>query len=166
MRGRQRRRMREQRERGVGPVARVAKGVDLGSLLGLLEASGASPTACRRLASIAWVFGSVMKGARPGSGACNRQARHRPGRRQLLERRRHVRCAPPACGTRAARGDRRKTRRKESGTLCPGSELFETTISRAPLESRESLRRMLQWARGLKRSGFVNLSTYEGLGGC
>ena len=57
-----------------------------------------------------------------------------------------------------------KTRRKESGTLYPGSEKFEATISGAPLESRESLRRMLQWARGLERSGFVNLSTYEGVG--
>ena len=57
-----------------------------------------------------------------------------------------------------------KTRRKESGTLYPGSERFEATISRAPLGSRESLRRMLQWARGLERSGFVNLSTYEGVG--
>ena len=57
-----------------------------------------------------------------------------------------------------------KTRRKESGTLYPGSERFEATISGAPLESREVLRRMLQWARGLERSGFVNLSTYEGVG--
>ena len=57
-----------------------------------------------------------------------------------------------------------KTRRKESGTLYPGSDRFEATISQAPLETRESLRRMLQWARGLERSGFVNLSTYEGVG--
>ena len=57
-----------------------------------------------------------------------------------------------------------KTRRKESGTDYPGSERFEATISGAPLESREVLRRMLQWARGLERSGFVNLSTYEGVG--
>ena len=57
-----------------------------------------------------------------------------------------------------------KTRRKESGTLYPGSELFEATISQAPAESRESLGRLLQWARGLERSGFVNLSTYEGAG--
>ena len=57
-----------------------------------------------------------------------------------------------------------KTRRKESGTLYPGSEKFEATISGAPPESRESLRRMLLWARSLERSGFVNLSTYEGVG--
>ena len=57
-----------------------------------------------------------------------------------------------------------KTRRKESGTLYPGSKKFEAMISRAPPESHESLRRMLQWARGLERSGFVNLSTYEGVG--
>ena len=57
-----------------------------------------------------------------------------------------------------------KTRRRESGTLYPGSELFESTISRAPPDSHESLRRLLEWARGLERSGFVNLSTYEGVG--
>ena len=57
-----------------------------------------------------------------------------------------------------------KTRRNESGTLYPDSDRFEATISQAPLETRESLRRLLQWARGLERSGFVNLSTYEGVG--
>ena len=57
-----------------------------------------------------------------------------------------------------------KTRRKESGTLYPGSEKFESTISQAPLDSHESLRRLLQWARVLEKSGFVNLSTYEGVG--
>ena len=57
-----------------------------------------------------------------------------------------------------------KTRRKESGTLYPGSEKFEAMISQAPPESRESLGRLLEWARGLERSGFVNLSTYEGVG--
>ena len=57
-----------------------------------------------------------------------------------------------------------KTRRRESGTLYPGSELFESTISRAPPDSHESLRRLLEWARGLETSGFVNLSTYEGVG--
>ena len=57
-----------------------------------------------------------------------------------------------------------KTRRKESGTLYPGSEKFEAMISRASPESHEALRRLLRWARGLERSGFVNLSTYEGVG--
>ena len=57
-----------------------------------------------------------------------------------------------------------KTRRKESGTLFPGGEKFEATISRAPPESHEWLRRLLEWARDLELSGFINLSTYEGVG--
>ena len=57
-----------------------------------------------------------------------------------------------------------KTRRKESGTLYPGSQKFEAMISQAPPESRESLGRLLEWARGLEQRGFVNLSTYEGVG--
>ena len=57
-----------------------------------------------------------------------------------------------------------KTRRKESGTLYPGSQKFEAMISQAPPESHESLRRLLQWARGLEQRGFVKLSTYEGVG--
>jgi len=57
-----------------------------------------------------------------------------------------------------------KTRRKESGTLYPGSQKFEAMISRAPPDSQESLRRMLQWARDLEKRGYVDLSTYEGIG--
>lgn len=57
-----------------------------------------------------------------------------------------------------------KARRKESGTLYPGGEKFEATISRAPPESHEWLRRLLEWARDLELSGFINLSTYEGVG--
>ena len=57
-----------------------------------------------------------------------------------------------------------KARRKESGTLYPGGEKFEAMISRAPPESQEPLRRLLEWARDLERRGFINLSTYEGVG--
>ena len=57
-----------------------------------------------------------------------------------------------------------KTRRKESGTLYPGGEKFEAMISRAPPESHELLRRLLEWARELERRGYINLSTYEGVG--
>ena len=38
--------------------------------------------------------------------ACDRQAGHRPGRCQFVQRRWYVRGAPAACDTRAARGDR------------------------------------------------------------
>lgn len=38
-----------------------------GSLLGLLEAASASPTSCHRLASIGFVFASVVKSAKTGS---------------------------------------------------------------------------------------------------
>ena len=55
------------REFGVGPVARVAKGVSLDSLLALLEAASASPTACHRLASLALIFDSAMNRTRTGS---------------------------------------------------------------------------------------------------
>ena len=58
--GKQLRRKKERRQRGVGPVARVARDVSQESLLALLEASSASPTACHRGASLALVFGSVM----------------------------------------------------------------------------------------------------------
>ena len=65
--GRQGRRKRMRRGFGVGPVACVAKGVSLDSLLALLEAGGASPTACHRLASLALIFDSAMK--RTGTGS-------------------------------------------------------------------------------------------------
>ncbi|MDE0237300.1 MAG: hypothetical protein OXN95_08765 [bacterium] len=55
-------------------------------------------------------------------------------------------------------------RSKESGTLYPGSDHFETTIDQAPQESQEALRRLLQWARDLEQRGFVRLATYEGKG--
>ncbi len=51
----------------MGPVARVAKGVSMDSLLALLEAASASPTACHRLASLALVFDSVVKRTKTGS---------------------------------------------------------------------------------------------------
>ncbi len=65
--GRKSRRKRERRGLGVGPIARTARGKSLESLLGLLEASSASPTACHRLASLALIFCSVMKRTRAGS---------------------------------------------------------------------------------------------------
>ena len=65
--GKQSRRKKERRKRGVGPVAGVARGVSQESLLALLEASSASPTACHRGASLALVFDSVMKRTRTGS---------------------------------------------------------------------------------------------------
>ena len=57
-----------------------------------------------------------------------------------------------------------KTRRKDSGTLYPGSDRFEATINQAPPQSRESLHRLLEWARGLEERGYVKLETYEGKG--
>ena len=57
-----------------------------------------------------------------------------------------------------------KTRRKDSGTLYPGSDRFEATISQAPPQSREALHRLLEWARGLEERGYVTLETYEGKG--
>lgn len=65
--GKQSRRKKEQRRRGVGPVVDVARGVSQESLLALLEASSASPTACHRGASLALVFASAMKRTRTGS---------------------------------------------------------------------------------------------------
>ena len=65
--GRQSRRKKERGKHGVGRVARVARGVSQESLLALLEASSASPTACHRLASLALVFDSVMKRTSTGS---------------------------------------------------------------------------------------------------
>ena len=65
--GRISRRKKERRKRGVGPVARVAKGASRESLLALLEAASASPTACHRLSSLALIFDSVLKRARTGS---------------------------------------------------------------------------------------------------
>ena len=65
--GRQSRKKKERRKHGAGPVARVTKGVSQESLLALLEASSASPTACHRGASLALVFDSVMKRTRTGS---------------------------------------------------------------------------------------------------
>ena len=50
----------------MGSVARVASGVSQESLLALLEAGSASPTACHRLASLALIFDSVMKRTRTG----------------------------------------------------------------------------------------------------
>ena len=57
-----------------------------------------------------------------------------------------------------------KTRRKESGTLYPGGEKFEEMISRSLPESHEMLHRLLEWARDLERRGYIELSTYEGVG--
>ena len=57
-----------------------------------------------------------------------------------------------------------KTRRKESGTLYPGGEKFEEMISRSPAESHEMLHRLLEWARDLEWRGYIELSTYEGVG--
>ena len=57
-----------------------------------------------------------------------------------------------------------KARRKDSGTLYPGSDKFEATISQAPPQSREALHRLLEWARGLEERGYVTLETYEGKG--
>lgn len=57
-----------------------------------------------------------------------------------------------------------KTRRKETGTLYPGGEKFEAMISRAPPESHELLRRLLEWAQDLERRGYIDLSSYEGVG--
>ena len=65
--GQQSRRKKERRKRGVGAVARVAGSVSRESLLALLEASSASPTACHRGASLALVFDSVMKRTSTGS---------------------------------------------------------------------------------------------------
>ena len=52
----------------MGPVARVAEGMSLDSLLGLLEAATVSPTAVHRLASLALVFDAVIKRTRLGTG--------------------------------------------------------------------------------------------------
>lgn len=65
--GKQSGRQRERMGLGVGPVARVAKGVSMDSLLALIEAASASPTACHRLASLALVFDSVVKRTKTGS---------------------------------------------------------------------------------------------------
>ena len=43
-----------------------------------------------------------------------------------------------------------KARRKDSGTLYPGSNRFEATISQAPPQSREALHRLLSWAATLR----------------
>ena len=55
-------------------------------------------------------------------------------------------------------------RRGRSGTLHPGSQRFEESISQAPPESHESLHRLLHWARSLEKRGFVRLATNEGKG--
>ncbi|MDE0169988.1 MAG: hypothetical protein OXS29_10785 [bacterium] len=55
-------------------------------------------------------------------------------------------------------------RRGKSGTLYRGSERFEQSISQAPPESHESLRRLLRWARSLEANGWVRLATSEGKG--
>ena len=55
-----------------------------------------------------------------------------------------------------------KKRRGKSGTLHPGSQRFEESISHAPPESRESLDRLLQWARSLEKRDLVRLATNEG----
>ena len=65
--GKQSRRKKERRESDVGSVARVAKGASRESLLALLEAASASPTACHRLSSLALIFDSVVKRASTGS---------------------------------------------------------------------------------------------------
>ena len=69
--GRKSRAKREGREQGVGPVAQAAKGVSLASLLALLEAASAAPSANYRLRSVGLVFDSVMKrtitGSRPAT---------------------------------------------------------------------------------------------------
>ena len=59
---------------------------------------------------------------------------------------------------------RKGKRRGESGTLFPGSERFEASISQTLPEGHESLRRLLEWARSIEERGFVKLSTYEGKG--
>ena len=53
-------------------------------------------------------------------------------------------------------------RRGKSGTLYPGTQRFEESISQAPPESHESLRRLLRWARNLEEQGWVRLATNEG----
>ncbi len=58
----------------------------------------------------------------------------------------------------------KKSRNQETGTLYPGSERFEATISQSPPENQAPLRQLLQWARELERQGLVNLATYEGKG--
>ena len=58
----------------------------------------------------------------------------------------------------------KKSRSQETGTLHPGSEKFEATISQSPPEDQAPLRQLLQWARDLERQGLVNFATYEGKG--
>lgn len=58
----------------------------------------------------------------------------------------------------------KKSRSQETGTLHPGSEKFEATISQASPEDQAPLRQLLQWARDLESQGLVNLATYEGKG--
>ena len=55
-------------------------------------------------------------------------------------------------------------RSKESGTLYPGHERFEASISQAPHESQDGLHRLVRWARDLENRGLVSLATYEGKG--
>lgn len=64
--GRPSREKPERREQGSGPIARAAKGASLPELLALLEAASVSPTAAHRLPSLALVFDSVLRHARPG----------------------------------------------------------------------------------------------------
>ena len=59
-----------------------------------------------------------------------------------------------------------QTRRTESKAVYHvGSERFETSINGAPEESRDSLQRLLTWAREMEQQGLARLQTSEGIDG-
>lgn len=66
--GRKSRAKRERRGKGVGPIAQVASGRSQVSLVALLEAACASPTASHRIPSLTLIYDSIVKRTRTGDG--------------------------------------------------------------------------------------------------
>ena len=63
------------------------------------------------------------------------------------------------------RAEESQRQRGESGRLVPGADDFEASIADAPEEHQANLRKLLDWARSIEKSGNARLFTYHWKGG-
>ena len=63
------------------------------------------------------------------------------------------------------RAEESQQQRGESGRLVPGADDFEASIADAHEEHQPSLKKLLDWARSIERSGNARLFTYHWKGG-
>ena len=63
------------------------------------------------------------------------------------------------------RAEESQRTRGESGRLVPGADDFEASIADAPEEHQANLRKLLDWARSIEKSGNARLLTYHWKGG-